>query len=168
MGLSAAWGGLSSRDPSWGKALWGIKGLYLLPDGLPVAHLNKNETDYTYNEIFILQAYLCHGITIHDGDCIVDAGVNIGLFTVFASRLARDLRVFSFEPNPSVFECLKANAEARGTARRSEVCARRSLRLPISRMRHENFAIPRKSRRDVRVVPQVLRKEDKPALIFTS
>jgi len=35
---------------------------------------------------------------------------NIGLFTVFASRLARDLRVFSFEPNPAAFACLKANA----------------------------------------------------------
>ena len=62
---------------------------YALPDGSPVAHLNRNETDYIYNEIFVLQAYLRHGITVSDGDCIVDAGANIGLFTVFASRLAR-------------------------------------------------------------------------------
>jgi len=27
-----------------------------------------------YNEIFVLQAYLRHGITINDGDCVVDAG----------------------------------------------------------------------------------------------
>ena len=98
------------------QALWGVKGLYLLPDGSPVAHLNKNETDYIYHEIFVLQAYLRHGITIHDGDCIVDAGANIGLFTVFASRLSRDLQIFSFEPNPAAYECLKANAEAWGTA----------------------------------------------------
>jgi amino acid adenylation domain-containing protein/FkbM family methyltransferase len=98
------------------QALWGCKSLYLLPDGSPVAHLNKNETDYIYNEIFVLQAYLRHGITIHDGDCIVDAGANIGLFTVFASRLARNLRMMSFEPNPAAFACLKVNAEAWGTA----------------------------------------------------
>jgi FkbM family methyltransferase len=93
------------------QALWGNKALYVLPDGSPVAHLNKNETDYIYNEIFVLQAYLRHGITINDGDCIVDAGANIGLFTVFASRLARNLRIISLEPNPAAFGCLKANAE---------------------------------------------------------
>ena len=73
----------------------GMRPVHVLPDGSPVAHLNRNETDYIYNEIFVLQAYLRHGITIRDGDCIVDAGANIGLFTVFASRLARDLRVIA-------------------------------------------------------------------------
>ena len=98
------------------QPLWSGKALHLLPDGAPVAHLNKNETDYIYNEIFVLQAYLRHGITIDDGDCIVDAGANIGLFTVFASRLARNLRIVSFEPNPAAFACLAANAAAWGTA----------------------------------------------------
>lgn len=98
------------------QALWGRQAIHLLPDGSPVAHLNRNETDYLYNEIFVLQAYLRHGITIREGDCIVDAGANIGLFTVFASRLARNLRIVAFEPNPVAFACLKANAEAWGTA----------------------------------------------------
>jgi FkbM family methyltransferase len=88
----------------------------VLPDGAPVAHLNRNETDYLYNEIFVLQAYRRHGITIREGDCIVDAGANIGLFTVFASRLARGLRIVAFEPNPAAFACLKANADAWGAA----------------------------------------------------
>jgi amino acid adenylation domain-containing protein/FkbM family methyltransferase len=96
------------------QPLWGTDNLYILPDGSPVAHLNKNETDYIYHEIFVLKAYLRHGITVRDGDCIVDAGANIGLFTVFVNRLARDLRMFSFEPNPTVYECLKANAAAWG------------------------------------------------------
>jgi iturin family lipopeptide synthetase A len=98
------------------QPLWESKALYVLPDGSPVAHLNKNETDYIYNEIFVLQAYLRHGITINDGDCILDAGANIGLFTVFASRLARNLKIIAFEPLPPAFACLKANAEAWGTA----------------------------------------------------
>ncbi|MPZ14326.1 MAG: amino acid adenylation domain-containing protein [Chloroflexi bacterium] len=95
--------------------LWESQAIYVLPDGSQVAHLNRNETDYIYSEIFVRQAYLRHGITIDDGDCIVDAGANIGLFTVFASRLARNLRVLSFEPNPSAFACLAANAEAWGS-----------------------------------------------------
>jgi FkbM family methyltransferase len=62
----------------------------------------------------VQQAYLRHGITIRDGDCIVDVGANIGLFTVFASRLARDLRIVACEPNPAAFACLQANATAWG------------------------------------------------------
>src|SRR3954468_1796771 len=98
------------------QPLWHFGQVHLLPDGAPVAHLNKSETDYIYNEIFVLQAYLRHGISIRDGDCIIDAGSNIGLFTVFANRMARNLRMLSFEPNPAAFACLKANAEAWGSA----------------------------------------------------
>jgi amino acid adenylation domain-containing protein/FkbM family methyltransferase len=97
------------------QPLWEMQSLHLLPDGLQVAHLNRNETNYIYHEIFVLQAYLRHGISIKDGDCIVDAGSNIGLFTVFASRLANNLSIISFEPNPAAYACLKANAEAWGS-----------------------------------------------------
>jgi amino acid adenylation domain-containing protein/FkbM family methyltransferase len=96
------------------QPLWSVKSVHELPDGSAVAHLNKNETDYIYNEIFVLQAYLRHGIAIRDGDCIVDAGSNIGLFTVFASRLAPHARILAFEPNPAAFVCLRTNAEASG------------------------------------------------------
>src|SRR5205807_2638512 len=49
------------------QALWGWQAPYVLPDGSPVAHLNRNETEYIYNEIFVQQAYLRHGVTIRDG-----------------------------------------------------------------------------------------------------
>ena len=104
------------------QALWGWQAPYVLPDGSPVAHLNRNETEYIYNEIFVQQAYLRHGVTIRDGDCIVDVGANIGLFTVFASRLARDLRIVACEPNPAAFACLEANAAAWGGGG-GEACA---------------------------------------------
>jgi FkbM family methyltransferase len=96
------------------QPLWDTTSIHILPDGTAVAHLNRNETEYIYREVFVLQAYLRHGITVRDGDCIVDAGANIGLFTVFASRLASDLRILAFEPNPSAFECLRANAATCG------------------------------------------------------
>ena len=98
------------------QPLWSNTSVHVLPDGSPVAHLNKNETDYIYNEIFVLQAYLRHGITIDDGDVIVDAGANIGLFTVFVNRAARNLTTFAFEPNPAAFACLDANARAYGAS----------------------------------------------------
>ena len=83
---------------------------YRLPNGAAVAQLNKHETDYMYQEIFERQAYLRHGITIDDGDCVFDVGANIGLFMLFANQICRSPRVYSFEPNPSVFEILTASA----------------------------------------------------------
>ena len=88
---------------------------YRLPNGAAVAQLNKNETDYIYQEIFERQAYLKYGITIKDGDCIFDVGANIGLFTIFANQITRGPRVYSFEPNPAVFKILSANAALYGT-----------------------------------------------------
>lgn len=82
---------------------------YTLPNGLAILHLNKNETDYIYKEIFELQAYLRYGITIEPGDHIFDVGGNIGLFSLFASRIASNIRTFVFEPNPTAFAVLQAN-----------------------------------------------------------
>ena len=87
---------------------------YQLPNKMLVAHLNKNETDYIYREIFELQAYLRHGITVNDGDVIFDVGANIGLFTVFVNQICRRPRVYAFEPNPVVHEIASANAKAYG------------------------------------------------------
>ncbi len=82
---------------------------YTLPNNLAIAHLNKNETDFLYKEIFEINAYLKHGITIKDGDCIFDVGTNIGLFSLFAHLSAHNVKVYGFEPNPFVFEKLKLN-----------------------------------------------------------
>jgi FkbM family methyltransferase len=95
---------------------------YRLPTGAAIAHLNRSETDYIYQEIFERQAYLRHGITIRDGDCIFDVGANIGLFTLFANQIAKTPRVYAFEPNPAVYEILKANAALYGPGARLFNC----------------------------------------------
>jgi amino acid adenylation domain-containing protein/FkbM family methyltransferase len=81
-----------------------------LPHNLAVAHLNRNETDYIYQEIFQVQAYTRHGILLQDGDCVLDVGANIGLFSLFCRSLCRDLKIYAFEPNPPVFDILETNA----------------------------------------------------------
>ena len=88
----------------------GAKQRYVLPNGMAVSHLNRNETDYLYDEIFRRQAYLRHGITLKDGDCVFDVGANIGLFTLFANQICRQPKIYAFEPNPSACEILTANA----------------------------------------------------------
>ncbi len=84
---------------------------YRLPNNLAVVQLNPNETDHLYREVFERDAYSRHGITIHDGACVFDVGANLGLFTLFASRAAEGVKVFSFEPNPVIFDALQCNAD---------------------------------------------------------
>ncbi|WPB73717.1 non-ribosomal peptide synthase/polyketide synthase [Archangium violaceum] len=87
---------------------------YVLPNKVAVAQLNRNETDYIYKEIFELQAYLRHGVTLNDGDCVFDVGSNIGLFSVFANLVCEAPRIFAFEPNPTVNELVRINASLYG------------------------------------------------------
>ena len=88
---------------------------YRLPNNLAVVQFSKSETDYLYREIFQLQAYIRHGISIEDGDCILDVGANIGLFTLFAQQLAQDTKVYAFEPTPATFELLSSNVSLYGS-----------------------------------------------------
>jgi len=88
---------------------------YKLPNGMAIVHQNKSETDFLYDDIFGEQIYLKHGIRLHDGDCVFDVGANIGMFTLFASQFAKDVRVFAFEPMPAIVELLQINAALYGT-----------------------------------------------------
>jgi FkbM family methyltransferase len=87
------------------------KSLYELPNGLVIAHLNRIETEFVYQEIFEANSYLRHGITINEGDCIFDVGANIGLFTLWATQNSQNVEVYAFEPIPPVFELLRLNTE---------------------------------------------------------
>jgi non-ribosomal peptide synthase protein (TIGR01720 family)/FkbM family methyltransferase len=90
--------------------------LHRLPNGLEVAHLNRNETEVIYQEIFAERTYLRHGVTLADGACIFDVGANIGLFTLFAHHACHAPRVFAFEPVPATFARLAHNVARYGLA----------------------------------------------------
>jgi amino acid adenylation domain-containing protein/FkbM family methyltransferase len=84
--------------------------LYRLPNNLEVAHLNKNETDFVYKEIFEDRTYLKHGVSLSEGDTVFDVGANIGLFTLFASQEFSVGCIYAFEPSPTTFAVLRRNA----------------------------------------------------------
>lgn len=80
-----------------------------LQNNLQIYFFGTEETEYLYQETFIEQQYLQHGITINDGDCIIDVGDNIGLFSIFLSQLHKSLKILAFEPVQPIFEVLQAN-----------------------------------------------------------
>ncbi|WP_156754866.1 FkbM family methyltransferase [Actinokineospora pegani] len=90
------------------------RNLLTLPNGLVVSQQNEAETRHFYHDIFDNRGYASRGITISDGDTVVDVGGNIGLFTLFAHHEAEDVKVYAFEPAPPMFEHLSANAERYG------------------------------------------------------
>jgi FkbM family methyltransferase len=72
---------------------------------------SQSETRFVWWEIFVERQYLLHGITINDGDCLIDVGANIGMFDIFATQKWNDLRIYAFEPLPPIFAALSANVE---------------------------------------------------------
>ena len=86
----------------------------VLPDGTVVACEDKAEAEADYRAIFQERRLVRHGILVKDGDCIVDAGAGAGLFPLHLNRLASRLRIFAFEPRPSLYRLLQANRAACG------------------------------------------------------
>jgi amino acid adenylation domain-containing protein/FkbM family methyltransferase len=85
--------------------------LYRLRNGLEILQINRNETEMIYEEIFEQESYLRGGIRIEEGDCILDIGANIGLFTLFVYDRVKNATVYSFEPIKAVYEVLRENVE---------------------------------------------------------
>ena len=79
------------------------------PDGRLIYCTHHEEVRGVAGQI---ELYLRHGITIESGDCVVDVGANIGLFSLEAAR--RGAKVQAFEPMPATFAALQANARALG------------------------------------------------------
>jgi FkbH-like protein/FkbM family methyltransferase len=87
---------------------------HTLPNGLEIAHLNRHESDYVYNEIFTDRCYLKHGIRLPDNATVIDIGANIGLFSLFVRSQCPGASVYSYEPSPTAFRALQANCRAYG------------------------------------------------------
>ncbi|MGH3805160.1 MAG: MupA/Atu3671 family FMN-dependent luciferase-like monooxygenase [Pseudonocardiaceae bacterium] len=85
-----------------------------LPDGLRVAGHGGLQTTSIHEEIFVEHTYLRHGITLRPGDTVIDAGANIGLFTLYVASRCREVRIHAFEPIPDTFQLLEANVAAYG------------------------------------------------------
>ncbi|MFL6201612.1 MAG: amino acid adenylation domain-containing protein, partial [Thermoanaerobaculia bacterium] len=96
--------------------------LYELGNGMPVFYLNKSETEFLFDEIFVAGSYLRHGITLPPGARVFDVGANIGFFTLYCAGQREDVEVFAFEPIPETYETLRLNTELYGVRARLFDC----------------------------------------------
>ncbi|MFJ9818691.1 amino acid adenylation domain-containing protein [Streptomyces sp. NPDC101151] len=85
-----------------------------LPNGLPVFDHEGSRTEYLYDRIFTDPGPLRHGITLGDGDRVVDAGAGVGLFTLFAGLSCPGARLHAFEQAPAALDALRRNVALHG------------------------------------------------------
>lgn len=83
--------------------------LKTLATDLHAFELNRHETVFLHQEIFVDQTYCQNGITISKGATVLDVGANIGLFSIYAARAAAEVSVYAFEPIAEVHQVLAAN-----------------------------------------------------------
>jgi len=108
-------------DAARAAECFGARSRTVLPNGLEIVHLNRYETDYIYQEIFVDESYLRHEIQLPDGATVIDIGANIGLFSLFVMSRCDDPAIYAFEPSPRVFDLLRANCAAYGNPARVHV-----------------------------------------------
>lgn len=81
------------------------------PNGLLVWNTPESggDTRFIYTEIFEEHCYEQHGVTIRNGDVILDVGANVGLFALSVMERFRGLQLVCVEPVPDIRECLVRN-----------------------------------------------------------
>lgn len=90
----------------------------VLPNGQVIAHLNRGETDYLYQEIYVNRTYTPPGFPRLGPEAVIfDVGANIGLFTLFALEQWPGSRVYAFEPVPAICQVLSENLHPHSNAR---------------------------------------------------
>ena len=83
----------------------------VLPNGQWVFYRSKTDVDLLTRELLHEPIYFRHGVTVRDGDCILDVGANIGFFLLQLGQILKEAVVYSIEPIPEVFEVLRRNAQ---------------------------------------------------------
>ncbi len=78
--------------------------LYKLRNGTRQVIRGGSDDRFILNEIYIHEIYNPPGFEIGNGDIIIDIGGHIGIFSTYAAKLAKNGRVYAFEPTDSNFE----------------------------------------------------------------
>ncbi|CAM9464824.1 unnamed protein product [Scytosiphon promiscuus] len=90
-------------------------------------YLHQGEAEFLYEEVFVRRTYLQHGLVAKEGAVIVDAGANIGLFSLQCLREASGVQVYAFEPIPAIYDVLVRNLNNNA----SDIIKGRSCPKPI-------------------------------------
>jgi FkbM family methyltransferase len=89
----------------------GVHVEYKLRNGLVLESKVFGINHRIFNEIWVYECYTPPGFEIRENDIVIDIGANYGLFSLFASRKAKNGKVFAFEPVAENYQILVNNIE---------------------------------------------------------
>ena len=96
--------------------------------GITFEHCGADEAEFLYEEIFTRRAYLQGGVqfpltdTPSEPAVVVDAGANIGLFSLHCLALAPRATIIAVEPSPTAFAALERNLSGHASAACERLC----------------------------------------------
>ncbi|KAM0186526.1 hypothetical protein ACHAPI_011655 [Fusarium lateritium] len=82
------------------------------PEGISFYHQSDEEARWLYDEIFTERCY--DTVKLSEKPLIIDAGANIGLFTLFAKKNYPEAQVLAFEPAPENVGIMNQNIKLHG------------------------------------------------------
>ena len=88
-----------SRKASEHEVLLAGRPRVTLPGIGEIAHIHGYETDFLFDEIFLRNGYLRHGITLPEDARVFDVGANIGMFMLLCIRGVATLRSMRSSPH---------------------------------------------------------------------
>lgn len=95
-------------------------GFLVAVDVSHIEGVNRYETEYLYDEIFVARVYQRGGVTLPEGAIVFDVGANIGMYSLFVHAECPSASIFAFEPLPPLVDRLRRNIAAHGA--RAELC----------------------------------------------
>ncbi|MEJ7861510.1 MAG: FkbM family methyltransferase [Pyrinomonadaceae bacterium] len=78
-------------------------------NGLTLEAPEQIRLDMLFHEVWVEKMYSPQGFEIKDNNIIFDIGANIGVFSVYAAKKAKNVKVFAFEPFPDNVKWLQKN-----------------------------------------------------------
>ena len=96
--------------------------------GITFEHCGADEAEFLYEEIVTRRAYLQGGVqfpltnTPSEPAVVVDAGANIGLFSLHCLALAPRATIIAVEPSPTAFAALERNLSGHASAACERLC----------------------------------------------
>lgn len=90
----------------WHVTVYGGMKFACHPESLMAEHLLYRSEYFDYHEMRFIHDYL------KPGDCFLDVGANIGLYTLLAASRVEGGPIFSVEPHPANLKLLRENLEA--------------------------------------------------------
>jgi FkbM family methyltransferase len=77
-------------------------------------HSSELEAALIYHEVFVEQKYLGERLSLEGGGTVIDAGANVGVFTLFCKLKHPGAVVHAFEPIKSTYNVLAKNVALHG------------------------------------------------------